>query len=287
MKPNSTVRDVCFIIMGIFTASFGLKGFLLPNSFIDGGAMGIALLLSEITDASLSTLVILVNLPFLLFGYSQMGKQFVFRSVLAIGGLAFVLHFVSYPLVTSDNLLIAVFGGFFLGAGIGLSIRGGAVIDGTEILAISLSKKSGATIGNVILVFNIIIFLFGAYVLSVEVALYAMLTYLAASKTVNLILDGAEEYTGVTIISDTNDVIRSMITEKLGWGVTMYSGKGGYEKNHSLREIDIIYTVILRLDVAKLQTEIDKIDSTAFIIMNSIKDTKGGMIKKLGGAHEN
>jgi len=275
------ISDSIFIIIGIISAGFGLKGFLLPNSFIDGGVTGISLLTREITGFPLSILIVIINLPFLILGFSQIGKQFAFKSIIAIIGLALVLYFIPYPIITSDKLLIAVFGGFFLGAGIGLAIRGGAVLDGTEVLAIYLSKKTGLTIGDIILVFNIFIFSFGAYILSVEIALYAILTYLAASKTVDFTIEGFEEYMGVTIISHESENIRLMITEKLGRGVTIYNGKGGYGKSDAeLRRVDIIYTVITRLEIARLRTEIDKIDSKAFIIMNSIKDTKGGIIKK-------
>ncbi|MCK5678965.1 MAG: YitT family protein, partial [Flavobacteriaceae bacterium] len=170
---------------------------------------------------------------------------------------------------------------FFLGGGIGMAIRGGAVIDGTEVLAIYLSKKTGLTIGDIVLIFNILIFLFASYILSIEIALYAMLTYLTASKAIDFIIEGIEEYTGVTIISDDSEKIRYMITEKLNRGVTIYLGKSGFRKTGSdFMEFDIVFTVITRLEIAKLQTEIDKIDPNAFIIMNSIKDTKGGMIKK-------
>jgi uncharacterized membrane-anchored protein YitT (DUF2179 family) len=243
--------------------------------------MGISLLISETTSLSLSVLIVVINLPFIILGYSNIGKQFAFKSILAIVLLAITVHFFPYPLITSDKLLIAVFGGFFLGGGIGMTIRGGAVIDGTEVLAIYLSKKTGVTIGDVILIFNIIIFSFGAYILSIEVALYAILTYIAAAKTVDFIIEGVEEYTGITIVSNNSEEIRLMITENLGRGVTIYCGKGGFgKKGESLKEIDVIYTVVTRLEIAKLRTEIDKIDSDAFVIMNSIKDTKGGMIKK-------
>jgi len=275
------IRDVFLISIGIVLAGFGLKGFLLPNSFIDGGAMGISLLISETTIMSLSILIIIINFPFIILGYWQIGKQFAIKSILAILGLAIIVHFIPYPLITSDKLLIAVFGGFFLGAGIGMAIRGGAVIDGTEVLAIYLSKKTGLTIGDVILIFNIIIFSFGAYILSMEVALYAILTFMAASKTVDFVIEGVEEYTGITIISDHSEKIRLMITENLGRGVTIYSGKGGFgKKGKVLKKINIIYTIITRLEIARLRSEIDKIDSSAFVIMHSIKDTKGGMIKK-------
>ena len=278
---SHSISEVFFILIGVVSAGFGLKGFLLPNSFIDGGAMGISLLISETTGFSLSILIIIVNLPFIILGYSNIGKQFAIKSILAIIALALTVHFIPYPLITSDKLLIAVFGGFFLGGGIGMAIRGGAVIDGTEVLAIYLSKKTGLTIGDVILIGNVIIFSFGAYILSIEVALYAMLTYMAAAKTVDFIIEGVEEYTGITIISNQSEKIRLMITESLGRGVTVYAGKGGFgKKGADLSNFDILYTIVTRLEIAKIKTEIDKIDKDAFIIMNSIKDTKGGMIKK-------
>ena len=278
---SHTINEIFYIVIGVFSAGFGLKGFLLPNSFIDGGAMGISLLISETTHISLSILIVVVNLPFIVLGYSNLGKQFALKSVLAIVALALSVYFIPYPVITSDKLLIAVFGGFFLGGGIGMAIRGGAVIDGTEVLAIYLSKKTGLTIGDIILLFNIVIFSFGAYILSIEVALYAMLTYMAAAKTIDFIIEGVEEYTGITIISNKSEKIRLMITEDLGRGVTVYAGKGGFGKNEvELKEYDIIYTIVTRLEIARIKTEIDKIDDKAFMIMNNIKDTKGGMIKK-------
>ena len=275
------LKDIVFISLGIVSAGFGLKGFLLPNSFIDGGAMGISLLISEVSGWSLSILIVVVNLPFLMLGFSQVGRSFAIKSIIAILALALVIYLLPYPIITSDKLLVAVFGGFFLGAGIGMAIRGGSVIDGTEVLAIYLSKKTGLTIGDIILIFNVFIFLVGGYILSIEIALYAILTYMVASRTIDFIIEGIEEYTGITIISDSSEEIRLLITEKLGRGVTVYSGKGGYGKRGgSLKPVDIIYTVTTRLEIARLKTEIAKIDSEAFIIMNSIKDTKGGMIKK-------
>jgi len=276
------LKDVLFIALGIASAGFGLKGFLLPSSFIDGGVTGISLLTREITGYPLSVLLVIINLPFLILGLNVLGRQFVFRSVAAIIGLALTVHFFDYTVITTDKLLVAAFGGFFLGAGIGLAVRGGAVLDGTEILAIFISRRSGATIGDVILVFNIIIFSFGAYILSFEIALYAILTYFAASKTVDFVIEGIEEYTGITIISDKSEDLRLMITDKLGRGCTIYNGKRGFTKKRGEmpRDTEIIYTVLTRLEIAKLQTEIDKIDPQAFVIMSSIKDTKGGMIKR-------
>ena len=175
---------------------------------------------------------------------------------------------------------MAVFGGFFLGAGIGLSVRGGAVIDGTEVLAIYLSRKLRTTIGDIIIAINVVIFSAAVYFLSVEIALYSMITYLAASKTLDFIIEGIEEYIGVTIISTHSEEIRQMIIDKMGRGVTIYSGKRGYGKKGEANEVDIVYSVVTRLELNKFNTEIEKIDPSAFVVMSSIKDTKGGMIKK-------
>jgi len=269
------------ILAGVLSASFGLKSFLLTNGFIDGGITGISLLISAVTGWHLPILIVVLNIPFIVVGYSQIGKNFVVKTGIGIVGLAVCIATIDYQVMTTDKLLVAVFGGFFLGAGIGLTMRGGGVIDGTEVMAISLSKRTGLTIGDIILIVNIVIFCFAAWLLSFETALYSILTYLCASKTVDFILEGIEEYTGVTIISTKNEKIRLMITERLGRGVTIYKGARGYGKSGGkLGDIDILYSVITRLEVAKLNTEIEKIDPDAFVIMNSIKDTKGGMIKK-------
>lgn len=273
--------NLFFIAFGILSAGFGLKSFLLPNKFIDGGATGIALLIAGLTTFQLSLLLILINIPFMFLGFKVIGKAFAIKTSLAIAGLAFCTAVLPYPEVTHDKLLVAVFGGFFLGAGIGFAVRGGAVIDGTEVLAIFLSKKFKITIGDVILFFNIIIFSVVAYLLSFETALYSILTYLAASKTVDFVIEGIEEYTGVTIISHKAEIIRLMIIEKIGRGVTVYQGKRGFgTKGENKSNMEIIYTVITRLEVNKLTTEIEKIDPEAFFVMSSVKDTHGGMIKK-------
>lgn len=280
ISVNSFFKDTFFIVIGIFSAAFGLESFLLPNSFIDGGATGISLLASEIFSLPLYLLIIVVNIPFLILGFKVIGQTFAIKASLAILGLALVLATMHFPEITQDKLLVAVFGGFFLGAGIGLSIRGGGVLDGTEVLAIFLSRKMGTTIGDIIILINLIIFLAAAYLLSIETALYSMLTYLSASKTLDFIVDGIEEYTGVTIISLKSEAMRIMITEKLGRGLTIYRAKGGYGKHGLHNDYDVIYTVITRLEIRKLNIEISKIDPNAFVVMNSINDTRGGMIKK-------
>jgi uncharacterized membrane-anchored protein YitT (DUF2179 family) len=272
--------DIMFLTLGVLSAGFGLKGFLLPNKFIDGGAVGISLLIAEVSPFSLSAILILVSIPFIFLGWRTISWEFAVKTGIGIIALALVVAFVPYPEVTQDKLLISVFGGFFLGMGIGLAVRGGGVIDGTEVLAINVSRKTGISIGDIILIMNIFIFSIAAYVLSVEVALYSILTYLVASKTVDFIIEGIEEYTGVTIISPHAEEIQEMIKTVLGRGVTVYKGIRGHGKSGSNSgEIHIIYTVITRLEVSKLNFEIEKIDPGAFVVMTRVKDTKGGMIK--------
>ncbi len=274
-------KDAILITLGIFSASFGLEGFLLPNSFIDGGVTGISLLVAVVSSYPLPILIVVINMPFMILGYKVISSSFAIKSLLAVIGLAVVVALVHFPVITSDKLLISVFGGFFLGAGIGLSIRGGGVLDGTEVLAIYLSRRTGLTIGDVILLFNILIFGVAAYLLSIETALYSILAYLAASKTVDFIVEGVEEYIGFTIVSSHSEEIRMMITDKMGRGVTIFDGKRGYgKKGSNLDRSDIVYTVITRLEIAKLQTEIEKLDPNAFTVMSSVKNIRGGLVKK-------
>ena len=280
-KTVKSIREFVFIFLGVLSAVFGLQSFILPADFSDGGVTGISRLTNALTGISLSGLIVVINVPFLLLGYKQVGVTFALKALLAICALALALMLFKFPVVTDDKFLVAVFGGVFIGAGIGLSIRGGAVLDGTEIMALYLSKKTGLTVGDVILIFNLCIFFVAAYFLSTMTALYSMVTYLVASKTVDVIVSGLEEYIGVTIVSQESEKIRLCIIEKMGRGVTIYSGLKGYGKRgDSLDETHIVYTVISRLELAKLQTEIEEIDPSAFVVMTSIKDIKGGMVKK-------
>jgi len=225
-------------------------------------------------------MLVLINIPFLLLGLGVIGRNFAIKATLAIAGLALLSAFVNFKPVTDDKLLVAVFGGFFLGAGIGLTIRGGAVIDGTEVVALYLSKRLGTTVGDIITIINVIIFGVTAYFISIDVALYGMVTYLAASKTVDFVIEGIEEYTGVTIISTHNEEVKEMIINKLGRGVTVYRGREGFGKQGHTDDKNIIYTVVTRLEISRMNNEIHKIDPNAFVIMTAIKDVKGGMIKK-------
>lgn len=275
------IKSLVLVLLGIASASFGLRGFLLPNGFLDGGAMGISLLLNRKTEIELSIWIVLVNLPFILAGYKQISKSFAFKTFIAIFTLAIVVHFLELPTLTQDKLLISIFGGFFLGAGIGLAIRGGCVIDGTEVLAIYVSKKSSLTVGDFIAIFNILLFLTAAFLINIETALYSMLTYFSASKTVDFIITGIEEYIGVTIVSENSEEIRQSIINNLGRAVTVYKGEGGFgKKGEIVADRNILFSVVTRLEVQRLILEIQKIDSEAFVIQHQICDTKGGMIKK-------
>jgi uncharacterized membrane-anchored protein YitT (DUF2179 family) len=270
--------NTALIILGILSAGLGLKGFLLSSHFIDGGVTGISMLLANVLGWPLSILILAINLPFIVLGYRQIGRTFAIKSTLAIAGLALCLAFVKYPDVTPDKLLTAVFGGFFIGAGIGLAIRGGAVLDGTEIAALLISKSSHLLkVGDVILLLNIFIFSAAAFFLGIESALYSMLTYFAASKTVDFLIHGVDEYTAVIIMSERNEEIRQVILRDLQRGVTVYKARGGLTDS----EQDILFCVVTRLEIGRIKNAAHEIDSGAFIVVHPLADAEGGMIKKL------
>jgi uncharacterized membrane-anchored protein YitT (DUF2179 family) len=270
--------NTALIVLGILSAGLGLKGFLLSSHFIDGGVTGISMLLANVLGWPLSILILVINLPFIALGYRQIGRAFAIKSTLAIAGLALCLAFVKYPEVTPDKLLTAVFGGFFIGAGIGLAIRGGAVLDGTEIAALLISKSSHLLkVGDVILLLNILIFSSAAFFLGIETALYSMLTYFAASKTVDFLIHGIDEYTAVTIMSDRSEEIRQVVLRDLQRGVTIYKGRGGLSDT----EQDILFCVVTRLEIGRIKTAAHEIDADAFIIIHPLADAEGGVVRRL------
>ena len=283
MKVKDLTRDFGLTILGILSAGMGLKGFLLASRFIDGGVTGISMLIAETTGAPLSVLIFIINTPFLFLGYKRLGLSFALKSALAIGGLSLCLAFVHFPDVTHDKLLTAVFGGFFIGVGIGLAIRAGAVLDGTEIAALLVSKKTQLLkVSDVILLLNVVIFSAALFFLGVESALYSILTYLSASKMIDFILNGIEQYTGITVVSTKGEAIRRAVT-KMGRGVTVYEGKSGYGKDGHINDPrDIIFTVATRFEIPSIKREILSIDPAAFIVQHSVDDTTGGLIKRKG-----
>lgn len=274
--------NIVLIIVGIFSAGMGLKGFLLSSRFIDGGVTGVSMLLSDLLGFPLAILIFVINLPFIALGYRQIGKKFAVKSALAILGLSICLAFVYFPDVTPDKFLTAVFGGFFIGAGIGLAIRGGAVLDGTEIAALLVSRKSHLLkVSDVILILNIFIFAAAAFFLGVESAMYSILVYVTASKTIDFLLHGIEEYTAITIVSMKNDRIKEAIINRLNRGVTVYKGHGGMgSKGIASDEQEILYCVVTRLEIGSIKNVVREIDPAAFMTTHSVSDVEGGLVKK-------
>lgn len=277
-----SLLNFALIIGGVFSAAFGLKGFLLSSRFIDGGVTGVSMLLSDIFHAPLSILILVINLPFIAIGYRQIGRAFAIKSVLSIAGLSLVLAFVKFPDVTPDKLLTAVFGGFFIGAGIGMAIRGGAVLDGTEIAALLVSRTSNLlNVGDVILILNIFIFLTAAFFLGVDSALYSILTYAAASKTIDFLLHGIEEYRGITVVSAKSQEIKDAIINQLHRGVTVYKSTGGLgTTGWTEEEREILYCVVTRLEISRIKNAVTEIDPAAFIAIHALSDVDGGLVKK-------
>lgn len=281
MKLKRQIWNMALVGLGILSAAMGLKGFLLSSRFIDGGVTGISMLVAEITGLPLSVLIFIINMPFLFLGYKRLGTRFAIKSAMAIAGLSLCLAFVHFPDVTHDKLLTAVFGGFFIGVGIGFAIRGGAVLDGTDIAALLVSRKMQLLrVNDVILLLNVIIFSAAIFFLGVESALYSILTYLAASKMIDFILNGIEQYTGITVVSTKGPAIRKVITE-MGRGVTVYQGSAGYGKDgHINSPRDIVFTVATRLEIPAIKKKILDVDPSAFIVQQSIDDTTGGLLKR-------
>ena len=277
----SFIRRIFFLLLGVAMTTYGLKGFLLQRGLVDGGVTGLALLATHITALPLAVLFVIINVPLVLLGSTQVNRQFAIRSVFAVLLLAFGVWFIDFPLITKDIWLISAFGGFFVGGGMGLVMRGGAIIDGTEVLSIYLSRRNKLSSSDISLILNIFIFILSAWLLDIETVLYSILTYFSGSKTMEYFVEGFEEYIGVTIVTEKPAEMRTMIVDKMGRGVTLFHGVMGHGKRGQLiRETDIIYTVITRLELSKLQHEINEIDSQAFVAMGSVYDTRGGMIKK-------
>ena len=275
------IIELLWIIAGVFSAGFGLKSFLLPNNFIDGGATGISLLIAETTVLDISYVILVVNIPFITIGYLQMSRKFVIKTALAVSALSLVLALAEFPIITEDLLLASVFGGFFLGAGIGLSVRGGCVIDGTEILALFFSRRLNISMGDIIIIINVLIFGASVWLLGTEAALYSMLAYFVASKTMDFIIQGIEEYLGLTIISKYCDEIKVAIINEMNTGVTILHGEGGYgRKDSSPKKIDILYTVVTRLELLKVNRIVDDTDPEAFVVIHGVRDVKGGILKR-------
>jgi len=282
-SPSAAVKDTLYIISGILICGFALKSFLVPNSFFDGGVTGISLLISELYHINIAYVIIPANIPFIIMGMFQINKRYAWRTLAAIIGVGICLQFIPYPQgITHDKLLVCIFGGVFMGGGVGLAIRGGCALDGIEVLALYTLKRSSFTISEIILGINIIIFSIAAFKLGLPTALYSIITYYAASQTINFVIEGLEEYTGFTIISGQSEVIKEKLVLELGRGITVYKGERGFLKDSFdiSHPVDIIFTVVTRLEVRRLRNIVYSIDPKAFMFTSSIKEASGGVLKK-------
>jgi uncharacterized membrane-anchored protein YitT (DUF2179 family) len=268
------------IALGIILASIGLKAFLLPNGFLDGGVTGMALLVRTQVDINLSYLLILFSIPFLILGYYTVSKRIVVKSIISIIGLALFIHFENFQTITEDKFLISIFGGLFLGAGIGIAIRNGSVLDGSEILGVFINDRFGISIGKVILVFNIILFTITAFVISTEVAMYSILTYIVTAKVTDLVIEGFEDFIGVTIVSKDYQKIKVAIITELGAGMTLYKGRKGFGSTGEIEDFDIIHTIINRIDIKKMYRLVSNIDENAFVVEFDVNNVKGGVLRR-------
>lgn len=275
------IKDTIYTILGTLISGFALRSFLIPNNFLDGGVTGMSLLIHELYHYNIAVVILLLNIPFIIAGGLHVNRLFAFKMLACIISLGICLTIVPYPVITSDKLLVSIFGGFFLGLGIGLAMRGGCAIDGIEVLALYTLKRSSFTISEIILGLNTIIFLIAALKLGLPTALYSMLTYFTASRTISYVIEGLEEYTGVTIISGKSDEIKKQLVMQLGRGITIYKGERGYMKEsfNVHHDCDIVFTIVTRLEVRRLRNTVHNIDPKAFIFTNTIKEAAGGILK--------
>jgi len=278
---RAALTDTILTALGILFAGFALKGFLIPNQFFDGGVSGIALLIHELYHVNFALVIAIANLPFMIMGAYQVNRKFALKTVTAIFGLSLCLQFFPYPEITNDKLLVAIFGGVFMGIGVGLAMRGGCALDGIEVLALLTGKRVSFTVSEIILGINIVIFLISALKLGMPTALYSIMTYYTASKTIDFVVEGLEEYTGVTIISGHSEQVKKQLVMGLGRGITVYKGERGFLKENFdvSQPCDIIFTVVTRLELRRLRNMVQQIDPKAFVFTSIIKEAAGGVLK--------
>lgn len=275
-KAQITVR-ILFITLGALLMAIGLEMFLVPNRVIDGGITGVSIMISYKTGISLGVFIFALNLPFFLVGYRHMGKTFSISTLYGISVLSifiFLLH--DAPNVTDDVLLASIFGGIVLGIGVGLVIRFGGSLDGTEILAIFFNKRLPFSVGEIIMFMNIFILGTAGFVFSWDRAMYSLLAYFVAFKTIDVVILGLDESKSAWIISENYKEIGEAILARLGRGVTYLSGEGAYTGDNK----KVIFCVITRLEEAKLKAIIEEIDPEAFLAVGAIAEVRGGRFKK-------
>ncbi|MFN4762975.1 YitT family protein [Gillisia sp. Q332] len=280
-KSIFSLSSMMYTILGVFSALVALQGFMIPNHFLDGGITGISILVEEVFHIPFSVCLILFNLPFILIGYKKIGKTFSVNAFLAVILLAVLMTFISFPQITSDKVLIAVFGGFFIGLGIGLVIRGGGVIDGLEIIAHYTNKRIGFSTGEIIMTFNTLLFIGAAFEFGLETAMYSILVYFTAMKTSDYVVDGFEEFTALTIISKEFETVKSVIVNDFGKAITVYKGERGYLPSsfEIKQDCDIVMTIVTRIEIHRIKEVIKELDPNAFFYVQRIKEVKGGLGK--------
>ncbi len=276
-----SIKNLLHIVAGVSLAVLAMKGFMIPNRFLDGGVTGISILLHEIFHINISILVIALNLIFIYFGYSKIGKTFAVQTTIAVTLLSFGLLFIDIPAITNEKLLIAIFGGIFMGAGIGLVIRGGGVIDGAEVIAVFTRRKVGFSNSEIIMLINCIIFAVAAIEFGIETAMYSVITFFTATRATNYVVDGIEEFTAMNIISAREEEIKNFLVNELGKGITVYKGERGYLPGSFDIKTDcqIIVTIVTRLEIKQIQDNLVKIDPKAFVYVQSIREASGGILK--------
>ncbi|WP_134091181.1 YitT family protein [Olivibacter sp. XZL3] len=286
-KSIAVIRDIVYVIAGILFCGFALKGFLVPNQFFDGGITGISLLIHELYHVNIAYVIVLANLPLIIMGAFQVSHKFALKTLACVILLGVCLLYVPYPIITSDKLLVSIFGGVFMGIGVGLSMRGGCALDGIEVLALYTLKRSSFTISEIILGINIIIFLIAAVHLGLPTALYSILTYYTASRTITFVVEGLEEYTAVNIISSHSEHIKERLVKDMGKGITVYKGERGFLKESFdvSHPVDIVFTVVTRFEVRRLKNMVHEVDPQAFVYTHTIKEAAGGILKRRAGEH--
>lgn len=281
-NPKELIEDFFSMLCGVTIAGFALKCFLVPNHFFDGGVTGVSLLMHELYHFNLAIVIILLNIPLIAVSYYSVGRRFAIRTFISVILLGICLLVLPEFALTSDKLLISIFGGVFLGIGIGLVMRSGAALDGMEVLALYTLKRTSFTITEIILGLNILIFSIAAFKFGIETALYSILTYFAATRSIDYVVEGIQAFTGVTIISGKSEIIKYQVVNKMGRGISIYKGERGFlpGKFEISTECDIIFTVITRLELRKLKNLVYEIDPNAFVFANTIKEASGGVIKR-------
>ncbi len=281
-KAIFSISSLIYILLGVSCAVVALRGFMIPNHFLDGGITGISILIEEIFHINISLLLILFNLPFLYIGYKKIGKNFAVKALFAVLLLALLMNYVQIPTFTNDKVLIAIFGGILIGLGIGLVIRGGGVIDGLEVIADYTNKNSAFTSTEVILLVNSLLMFGVAWEFGLETAMYSILTYYTAMKTSDYVVDGFEEFTALTIISKEHDKVKSVIVNDFGKAISVYKGERGYLPGafDIKNDCDIVMTIVTRLEVHNIKEAINTIDPVAFFYIQSIKEVRGGLGKQ-------